>query len=72
MFVCPKSENPNISQTDAVKRICKLTKIPYSTIYFVIKRGVIEHSQKRKRVVSRRIDDASKDMIRRTVLDIKS
>lgn len=73
IYECLKNENPVQSDRAIVQRICKLTKISDSTIFRVIKVGtVIDHSIKRKRTNQkfRNIDDAAKEVIRRTVYDL--
>lgn len=68
-----KSENREQCEKDIIKRINELTKISKSTIYRVIQKGdVIDHSAKRKRKNTKlkNIDDATRDVIRRTIYNM--
>lgn len=70
IYTCLKSENHEASENEIVKRICELTKVPRSTVYKVIKVGdIIDHSLKRKRSDQKlkKIDNTSKEVIRRVV-----
>lgn len=70
IYNCLRRENNQMTDTDIIKRMFELTKISISAINVVIKKGVVvDHSVKRERKNQkfRKIDDASKDVIRRTV-----
>lgn len=70
IYQCLKLENENQSDDKTIKRICILTKVSYSTIYRIIKTGdVVDHAAKRKHLNQKfkKVDEASKDVIRRTV-----
>ena len=73
MYECLKKERTGQSGRAVVNRIHELTKLSNSTIYSVIKAGdVIDHCIKRKRKEQkfRKIDNAAKDVIRRTVYNL--
>ena len=68
-----KSENREKCDKEIIERINELTKISKSTIYRLIKKGdVIDHGVKRKRENKKLkdIDDATKDVIRRTIYNL--
>lgn len=72
IYSCLKGENSGSSDNQIVKRVCELTKLSRATIYRVIRAGdVVDHCVKRKRVGQnlKKLDDASKEVIRRFVYE---
>ena len=67
IYECLKKEQIQNSDAYIIRRISKLTKLTYSSIYRVVKEGnVIDHGVKRKRTGQkfRQIDNGDKEVIR--------